>query len=487
MKIHYITVPMPHHASHSGYGRMLDFIPHTPLPLSSKVRDLPIEELQNRFAQAKAFISWYEMNDLESEAHVNALSPLINRHVVHYLYGENSWYHTQKTSSNLKRIFVTFHQPPQYHAQFVRSREPLKNIDGIIVVGSNQTPFFSQFVDSSKIFFVPHGVDIDFFKPPADENLREKKKCLFVGNWIRDFETLVKTSRLLQEADPEISIDVLTLEKNRFYFEGLKNINFKCGIPESELLAKYQHSTILLLPLKDCTANNTIIEAMACGLPVITTEIGGIRDYVDDNCASLCQPGNARQLADNVLHLLSNHDLRREMGTSGRHRALKFDWRNIASLLTSIYKQSFKEKVPTHIRYNSLFSSYTEKLPSEEIEYEAEVKLTDFPTSGTIGETLKISVAIRNMSTTTWPAHIKKAVRCCYHIYNEEQTLLLWDGIRCELPHDVAPGTEINLTVKAEAPSEPGTYKIAIDLVQEQVAWFSSKDLVMPSFKISIT
>jgi glycosyltransferase involved in cell wall biosynthesis len=376
MRVHYVTVPMPHHASHSGYGRLLDFIRHTPLPFSDKIKRLPQEEMQQAFAEAKSFVSWYSKGDLESEANINVLRPLINKHVCHLLYGENSLYHTQKSASNLKRIFVTFHQPPQYHSQFVRLREPLKNVDGIIVVGTNQVPFFCEFVDPSKVFFVPHGVDIDFFAPPVDESIREKKKCLFVGDWLRDFETLVEAARLLQKADPEIVIDVITLEKNRFHFDGLYNVQFHCGIAEIELLTKYQSSTVLMLPLKDCTANNTVLEAMACGLPVITTDIGGIRDYVDDSCAGLCKPDDANGVAQTALDLLSDRQRRDEMGRLGRRRAEKYDWRIIASSLTAIYMQSFTVKASVGATGNStVFSSYAHLSPREDIRYEAEVKL----------------------------------------------------------------------------------------------------------------
>jgi 3D (Asp-Asp-Asp) domain-containing protein len=111
------------------------------------------------------------------------------------------------------------------------------------------------------------------------------------------------------------------------------------------------------------------------------------------------------------------------------------------------------------------------------------VKLVDFPVKASPGDSLNILVNIRNLSTTTWPAHIRKAVKCSYHIYDCNGKILLWDGARSNLPYDMSPNSEIALPLTIEAPSEPGQYRIAIDLVQEQVTSFSNKDVTMPSFE----
>ncbi|MBI5232788.1 MAG: hypothetical protein HY880_00375, partial [Deltaproteobacteria bacterium] len=165
------------------------------------------DDKRQKFNEAKAAISWYEMADMENELAVNDLSPFFRRHVCHFLYGENSMYHIKKSRSDRKKIFVTFHQPPSLHREFVRTRGPLENIDGIIVVGTNQIPFFSEYADRSRIFFVPHGIDTDFFRP-VEWIRRDLKTCLFVGTWQRDFETFNRVAEILGRVDKDIIIDV---------------------------------------------------------------------------------------------------------------------------------------------------------------------------------------------------------------------------------------------------------------------------------------
>lgn len=342
MIVHFMNVRTMHHSEHSGYDRFMDYIPNTPLPSSQKWVRMPEEERKRAYEEAKTQISWYNPPDLEMETNVNALNPWFRKHVCHFMYGENSLYHTQKSQNPRKKIFVSFHQPPEAHLQFIKSRAPLQSVDGIVVVGTNQIPFFEQFVDPSKIFFVPHGVDTDFFKPDPLV-VKDPNKILFVGNWLRDFETVGSVAQVLSEKAPRVSIEVVTLEKNRHLFEHLPNVRFSSGIPERELLQKYQSASLLLVPMKDCTANNSVLEGMACGLPIVTTDIGGIRDYVDEDCASLCKISDATGLAETVLQLLDDSGKLARMGVASRERSKRFSWPVVAQTMLGAYAKAFTQ------------------------------------------------------------------------------------------------------------------------------------------------
>jgi glycosyltransferase involved in cell wall biosynthesis len=218
----------------------------------------------------------------------------------------------------------------------------LKSVDGIVVVGTNQIPFFEQYVDRSKIHFVPHGIDTDFFCPDASV-AKDPHKVLFVGNWLRDFDTLIDVAAILAKDAPQVSIDVVTLERNKPLFEGCSNINFFSGIPEDELLRKYREASLLFVPMKDCTANNSVLEGMACGLPIVTTDIGGIRDYVDDKCAVLSPLRDARKASALVIELLGQHERARQMGISSHMKAREFSWPSVSARMMSAYKSAFEK------------------------------------------------------------------------------------------------------------------------------------------------
>jgi glycosyltransferase involved in cell wall biosynthesis len=340
MKIHFVNVRTIHHSSHSGYDRLMNYISHVPVPSSRVWKKMSERERKLAYHQAKEQISWYNLSDLEMEINVNALNPWLGKHVCHFLYGENSVYHIKKSDNPRKKFFVSFHQPPGTHQQFVRTREPLQSIDGLVVVGTNQIPFFEQYVDRSKIHFVPHGVDTDFFKP-GPTTAKITNKLIFVGDWLRDFETLVAVAEILAAKAPEVVLDVVTLERNKPLFEGCGNVIFNSGISEDVLLRKYWEASLMIVPMKDCTANNSILEGMACGLPIVTNDIGSIRDYLDEGCAALCNRADAAGMAEAIIALLSDRKRSAELGARSREMSLRFSWPKVADMLRAAYHKSF--------------------------------------------------------------------------------------------------------------------------------------------------
>jgi hypothetical protein len=88
-----------------------------------------------------------------------------------------------------------------------------------------------------------------------------------------------------------------------------------------------------------------ILEAMASGLPVVATNWGGPRDYLDDSCGILVEPASRRQfvngLAEAMVRLATNQELRRQMGDAGRRKVVeKFDWQRKVDSMLEIYRET---------------------------------------------------------------------------------------------------------------------------------------------------
>ena len=94
---------------------------------------------------------------------------------------------------------------------------------------------------------------------------------------------------------------------------------------------------ILLNPTNVDNLPMSLIEAFASGLPVVSTQVGGIPDLVGEETALLVEAGNYREMAEKILRLLENPDLARNLIMSGRRLSENFSWDRIREKLLTIY------------------------------------------------------------------------------------------------------------------------------------------------------
>jgi glycosyltransferase involved in cell wall biosynthesis len=336
-----VTLRMSGHAVASGYGRLKDYIPgiqiSTPNELSVPQR---MVTRALRFMTARAKSRWYQRRNLVGELEAAKCWLRSRGRAFHFFYGENSYRYlgALKAFGSRNAIVCTYHVPPDKFAETTTTQTHLMRVDAIIVVARTQIDTFAPIVGANRVFFVPHGVDVDYFKPTEREaGGRREFKCLFVGTHLRDFDTLAAAARLLASRS-DLRFVVVTRPQNFVKFGGLPNVECLAGISDEFLLGLFQDSDLLVFPLLDCTANNTLLEAMACGLPAVTTDLPGVRDYVSRDSAILVPKGNSERLAEAIVSLTSSRDRLAAMAVASRQRALELRWENVARQTCEIYE-----------------------------------------------------------------------------------------------------------------------------------------------------
>ncbi len=369
MKINFVSFHMALHAEHSGYSQIVRYLNGGKFDLKdskSFSRFVP-SHIKNKLVVYSAS-SWFNEDRLATELSVILNMFTERRQIYHFIYGENS-YHYSGWFSRLRghKIICTYHLPPSIFPNEVKSIEHIRRLDAILVVANNQIDFFAQFIPRKRIFFIPHGIDTNYFQPKVSFLRKRDKICLFVGNYLRDFKTLAEVIRIVQLKDNSVKFVIITQPE---HFEHLKDmkVTLRTNLTDAELLLYYQKATIYLQPMRDCTANNSILEALSCGLPVIATDIGGIRDYVDESCAILTPPGNAHAMAYEILRLIDDKQTLVEMGENARQKALQFDWCKIAMKARQVYEkinaQIECESVLTRLKLMvSIFRKITNMIP----------------------------------------------------------------------------------------------------------------------------
>lgn len=244
----------------------------------------------------------------------------------------------QAQSEIKRRIFVCFHQPPAWFRLHWRRFKEFNALGGIFCVAQTQVDYF-QTVTSTPVHLIRHGVRHDFFCPPKDLAIRTGNRLLFVGQWLRDFKTLANSMPLIWSRRSDVQLDCMVPWSARCnpYIEKLasdRRVRWHAQISDEELRGLYQKSDLLFMPLRESTANNGLLEAMACALPVITTRIGGVPEYFQEGAGELCTPGDVAGHAAAVLKWIANPALRHTAQKAARSHILQnHDWIMCAQVL----------------------------------------------------------------------------------------------------------------------------------------------------------
>jgi len=210
--------------------------------------------------------------------------------------------------------------------------EFLRNVDGFIAVSSIVSDKLIEIgVDKKKILIAPNGTDLQMFKPRNKFELRikygfpnDKKIILFVGRFIQS-KGIAKLIEALSFLDD--GYRAILIGKGEYKPKHSK-ILF-CNSLSHEIVSEFMSlSDIFVLPTLHEGSSNVIAEAMASGLPIVSSDIAEIREQCDESNSILVDPLNSLEIAEAVTRILTNQDLENLMSIRSLEKAKKFDLSN---------------------------------------------------------------------------------------------------------------------------------------------------------------
>jgi len=199
---------------------------------------------------------------------------------------------------------------------------------------------------------IPYGVDTDKFSPAIKKD-SQIKNILFVGaldkaHYFKGVNILLKAISRFQISDFRFQIvgdgDLKTsYEKLAEKLDIKDRVEFLGKISDEELPRIYQQADLLVLPSinKNEAFGLVLLEAMACGVPVIASDLPGVRTVFEDGRQGLlCKPGDVSDLKNKIEEILADEEKRKIMGKEARILALeKYSWKKIGRKLNDIIKQ----------------------------------------------------------------------------------------------------------------------------------------------------
>ncbi len=178
-----------------------------------------------------------------------------------------------------------------------------------------------------RVELIPYPVDTARFTPASCA--RTGKRVLFVGRveWRKGADVLLCAIPHILKKHPDaefVFAGRLSAELEALAAEAPPQVKFLGVVPHDRLAAGYQSAAVVVCPSRWDNSPNVIYEAMASGVPVVATRVGGISELVEDGVTGrLVQRGDAAALAAAVAELLDDPDGRVLMGKRARECAVR--------------------------------------------------------------------------------------------------------------------------------------------------------------------
>ena len=340
-----------HHTSSGGYDKLIDDL--NSINISPSVSEKYLFSLSVRKRVLKKiipsvqYLNGYNLNDMAAEFSCFRTARKTDKSVLHALYGEDQLLFLLKFRKHLKSALVaTYHLPAEspFMKRVLKTDyyNRLKALDAAIVVSRSLISDYQNWVGKENVFFVPHGIDCDVFKPAQTkkENQTNYLNIITVGGHGRDWDTLHEVIKNFIR-NLNIKFTIVGPAKSADMFSKYPNVNFLTGIEEYKLIELYQKADVAFIPVTYATANNSLLESLACGTPVISTNTGGIPDYLDEKCGWLLPPRNSDDAVKLIESLLRDENHLRDKEGGARKKAIEFDWPMIANKMSEVYKHAY--------------------------------------------------------------------------------------------------------------------------------------------------
>ena len=198
---------------------------------------------------------------------------------------------------------------------------------------------------------IPTGVDTAFFSPAADRAPNPRLRVLFVGS-LRPFkqpQLLLDAAIRFRHADFILVGDgIMAGElRDRVQKENLENVQLLGSLTPQAVREQYRQSDVFLFPSTWEGSPKVILEAAACGLPVIASSHYRPETVVDGKTGFVVSPGE--ELFFRLNQLLADKELRRLFGGSGRKLSERFDWDFITRQWEEVFVSLTTAKANGHV------------------------------------------------------------------------------------------------------------------------------------------
>ena len=226
-------------------------------------------------------------------------------------------------------------------------RKIWQNADCIIACSNGLRDRARKFQPSLNIGVIENAVNRNIFFPDNNEH-PGPLRMITVGRLSESkrVDLLIKTMLKLREKGIDVSLDIIGDGSEKAFLEKLTktlglehNINYLGLLPSNKLPAQYRSHNLYISASCSEGMSNAMLEAMACGLPIVTTLCEGVEEIVTDN--GIVVKDDPEAFANAIERLSLDRKELKSMSDNSISNAEKFSWNHVAQSYLDLYKKTY--------------------------------------------------------------------------------------------------------------------------------------------------
>lgn len=237
----------------------------------------------------------------------------------------------------------------------------LKHSEIIIALSDDMKNRLLESHKRTNIIIIPNGIDMCKFARHQEKNkikntldiVHDKKIILFVGTLkkVKGVEYLIEAIKYTVQDYPNLLLLIVGDGDNMNSLKSLVEryelsdfVSFKGGVQNEEIPYFMALADIFVLPSLSESFGIVLLEAMASGIPIVASNVGGIPSLIENGeNGFLVEPKSPEQIADKIKLLLADSEVRAYIGRNNKKKSKNYSWESIAKELEMIYFEVSKE------------------------------------------------------------------------------------------------------------------------------------------------
>lgn len=230
-----------------------------------------------------------------------------------------------------------------------------KNVDKIICVNDDYVPIFKEWgIDANKLVYIPNGVDTKRFSPGKSKfknKFPDQKIIVYFGrlHYQKNVDLLIRSFKFIKEKVSNVKLIIIgtgnEYDKLKKLSEHDKDIIMTGFLSNEELIDHLRATDVVVFPSRGENASLTIMEAMACELPVISSGVGNAQKILSEGRGLILKKYTEEEIAEKCALILNDKTFADEMGKAAR----KFvedhhSWNRISKKTEELYKSVIEEQ-----------------------------------------------------------------------------------------------------------------------------------------------